>query len=676
MTVTTTTGARARELKAAAAELVEVAARIKAIGDRACAALLERDRLRSPRSAVRLLRAVTHPRGLGQAMGGGRFGAVLGRDSLAVLLAVTSLRLRISAVDADHPEVFADRETRAFVEAVGSDRDVNAARILRTMFSGRGASAALSALAPIAMEVMAMRALLDENPFNDEAGWALAAGTLPSSEPLLGVTTRAVTSWDRGDGSAERAQHEPGISPVGGPLAFLGNIATLGNDGRILIQEIGGRYVVHAPGMATGRPVNDTPQDLVGAWRNTLLGDSPYVGALLKAIDDFGVPEGAEVALVGHSEGGAAVMNLAQDALFCRRHLVTHVLAVGAPVDAKQCADPATWVASVAGKHDIVPTLDGRGAGSCFAHPEGWYVVEYADSSHVFPQCHNIRAYIANLRDDLPEALAELESRLAPYAGAVTRSQVYRVRDWARPPAGFPFLTVASRPAATSAGEVDLPFLQSSARAVVCLFAVDAGRLGSLQDVRLGRRALVALTACDHREGSAGPYREVSLSVAVHSPWQAHHLEVWRDLLAPPAHRRAGVEVLERALTSERAEVAGRELWGLPGCVTESLSDVFSLRGRLGPGVPVPVTGTVIYSRLGGVRLRSCLEVSGGARLHPLAAVRLRAGPEPHPLAIRLRALGLDGATPLATLTLPAYRSRLSPPVPLLVHDPLPEGDA
>lgn len=193
----------------------------------------------------------------------------------------------------------------------------------------------------------------------------------------------------------------------------------------------------------------------------------------------------------------------------------------------------------------------------------------------------------------------------------MTRSQVYRVRDWARPPAGFPFLTVASRPAATSAGEVDLPFLQSSARAVVCLFAVDAGRLGSLQDVRLGRRALVALTACDHREGSAGPYREVSLSVAVHSPWQAHHLEVWRDLLAPPAHRRAGVEVLERALTSERAEVAGRELWGLPGCVTESLSDVFSLRGRLGPGVPVPVTGTVIYSRLGGVRLRSCLEVSG-----------------------------------------------------------------
>ncbi|MEV0587562.1 hypothetical protein [Nonomuraea sp. NPDC050310] len=432
---------REARLKAAALELARVAERIRATGERTASALLDpvltRSALARPVSALRvhaaLLQAVTSRRGLGFAFGGtlARLGGVAGMESLARQVAVTSLRLRIAAVALTHPELLTDPATRALVDAATGDREIEAGRLLRAMVAERGASEAMSAVAPIIMEVLAARALVDENPFNDGCGWAIATGRRPDAEPLLGLATRAITRWDRGEGSATPADAPPGLTTRGGVLGFLGNIAALGTDGRVLLQEVeGGRYVLHAPGMGFGRPINDTPQDFVGAGRNAMLNDSPYVRALAKAIRAFGVPDGAPLALIGHSEGGAAVMNLAQNPAFCARYRVTHVVCVGSPIDFKVCADADTWVASITNQHDIVPALDGLGTGSCFAdlHP-GWYVVDYTHPSHRFPQCHSIGVYLADLREHLPAARAHLDEQLAAYRGAVLRSQVYRLHD-------------------------------------------------------------------------------------------------------------------------------------------------------------------------------------------------------------------------------------------------------
>lgn len=433
-----------QELKRAAAEIVAVAERIRAIGRRTAALLgdreLARSVLRAPVTGLRteraLLRAVTHRGGLGFAFGGvaGRLGGMAGQESLAAQVAVTSLRLRIDAVALEHPELMEDPTTRRLISAVIADRDLEATRTLRAMFARRGASSALSAIAPIAMEILAIRALQDENPFNDGSGWSIATGTQPEAEPLLGISTRAVTHWDTGEGSAEPAEPAPGVAEHGSLIAFLSNIAALRTDGRVLLQAIEGRdsvvrYVVHAPGMDLGSPVNDTPQDFVGAGRNAMLGDSPYVRSLAKAIAAFQVPAGAEVALIGHSEGGAAVMNLAQDAGFCARYRVTHAVCVGSPIDFKVCADPRTWVASITNQHDIVPALDGVGAGTCFdLHPD-WYVVDYTEPSHRFPQCHSIAVYLADLRDLLHEERSHIDDQISRYHGRVTRSQTYRLRD-------------------------------------------------------------------------------------------------------------------------------------------------------------------------------------------------------------------------------------------------------
>ncbi|GAA4082002.1 hypothetical protein [Nonomuraea soli] len=429
-----------RTLRRAAAELAAIADRIRAISERTSATLTDprmaRRAAARPWSAAEaytaLLRAATHPRGLGFAFGGlpARLGGMVGLESLGRHVAVTSLRLRIAAVAVGHPELLTDPGTSRLIDAVTGDRDIATGTIMRAMIAERGASEAMSAVAPIAMEVLAARALLDENPFNDGAGWAIATGRQPDAEPLFGLATRAITRWDRGEGAAAPVAPPPGLAEHGGVLSFLGNVAVLGTDGRVLLQELdNGRYVVHAPGMGFGRPINDSPQDFVGAGRNAMLGDSPYVRALAKAIAAFGVPQGARVALVGHSEGGAAVMNLAQNPAFCARYHVTHVVAVGSPIDFKVCADPATWVASITNQHDIVPALDGVGTGGCFdLHPD-WYVVDYTHPSHRFPQCHSIAVYLADLRDLLTDERRAIDTELSAYQGAVVRGQVYRLHD-------------------------------------------------------------------------------------------------------------------------------------------------------------------------------------------------------------------------------------------------------
>src|SRR5690606_41884837 len=115
----------------------------------------------------------------------------------------------------------------------------------------------------------------------------------------------------------------------------------------------------------------------------------------------------------------------AQAPRLAARHTVTPAIAVGSPVDFKRPADPRTWVASVTNQHDIVPTLDGQGAGTCFDPRPGWYVVHEADPTHLLPLCHGLAQHIRHLAHHLPQARDHNGTRPTPHRGPADRTHAY-----------------------------------------------------------------------------------------------------------------------------------------------------------------------------------------------------------------------------------------------------------
>ncbi|MEU6999786.1 hypothetical protein [Nonomuraea sp. NPDC046570] len=703
-------GDAAALLREAARELVEIGVAIHDVAAHATAALTDRVALgalpRAPAAGYQaqraLMRAVTNGDGLGYAPAGGRLatlaarvGAMTGAESLAVRVLTTSLRLRIAAVVLDHPELAGDAMLGRLIEAAAADRDLEAIRALRALLRDRGAVRTLSGLAPIFGEVLALRALLDENPLNDAAAWLIATGKgYATADPITGMSNRAVAVLDTGEGAARRvdlsAAEAARLNSHGSLLGFLRNISEVGTTGRMLIQSVEGpdgvvRHVVQVPGMRAGRPDNASPQDLLGAFSSAVLDSSPYSRALAKAIDDYGLPQGAELALIGHSSGGAAIMNLVQDAKFCARYTVTHAVAVGSPIDFKKPADPRTWVASVTNQHDIIPTLDGQGAGGCFdLHPD-WYVVDYYDSTHLFPLCHGIEHYIANIADDLPGARDVIDGRLGPYRGVVVRAQAYLLFDRVPYPEGFPFLTVPTYPADTSQGAVELPIRCQNGSSLTAYFASDPGAAAGLLEgtglgpaVQVGGRALVAVHAAWNRRTSLGGYREVHLGVVVPDPWRSGSLRVWPDLLRNADRRRSGTFLAGSVVDSAAVCAVAPHLWGAEPYLAPlefrltargarvAVGGLVTLCGLLGPGLPASDRDLVGYAGRAGNTLRSCVRTRGSCRVHPLPRVRLTVGQADHPLVRQLHELGLDGARPLLCLSAIARQTLRGAGVPVL----------
>ncbi|MFF4850818.1 hypothetical protein [Streptomyces sp. NPDC001194] len=390
-----------------------------------------------------LLRTITDPEGLGWAPRGrglARVGRLAGvftsRESLAVSLAVTGLKARIRAAAVTHPELLADPDTARVLRAVREDRQREAVRVFRSILAARGAERTFALLAPAFADVLAWNALTDENPLNDGAGWEIATGrTLTGTEPILGVSARVWAFLDRGPGRAEPLVPSPALAgrlDTSGTIAgYVRNIGAVGTDGTLLVQQVVGpdgvqRYVVHLAGMSG---VSDkSPQDLLGAVHAVARPATPYSRAVAKALRVL-IPSGCELALVGHSLGGITAMNLAADRDFCGIHQVTHVVAIGSPVDGKRPADPRTRVYSLVNEHDVVPGLEGRSSVSAYALPEQFTEFTWTDDTHAFPLCHAAERYAHNLEHEVPEASAHVDAALAPFRGRVTDARFFRLYD-------------------------------------------------------------------------------------------------------------------------------------------------------------------------------------------------------------------------------------------------------
>ncbi|MEV6838461.1 acetoacetate decarboxylase family protein [Streptomyces sp. NPDC051133] len=684
-------------LRRSAWDVLDVAEGIRAVSART-GALLSAPALgvfarHRPRTALAarwaLLRALTHgqglsgpartvPLGMGHLLGAA--GEALGRESLAALTAVTALRLRIAAVLVDHPELARDPGMRRLTAAVAAHRDPDAVRALRALFRDQGARRALAGLAPLMPELHELRALLGEEAGNGRTGASPAAGPGPSAgpPPVTDASRRA------GEGAAEAVdlteQERQVVATEGSLLGYLRNIEVVSADGRILVQNVRGpdgvvRYVVQAPGRAPGRPRDDSPQDVAGTRRGPAPTGSPYTRSLLPALRDYGIPQGADLALIGHGEGGTALLDLARDPEFCRAYRVTHVVAVGSPLGDDKPADPRTWLAGVSNQHDILAVPDGHGTGGPFApHPHRYEVV-YPGPTREFPHVHLLRSYIEHLRTVVPEAREVVDEALTPYRGPIVRTQAYRLRNRVHPPEGHPFLTVPTSSVPTAAGPVDVPVRYYDSSAAHLCYAVDAvAARGLLPDVpwmtpsRLGRRALAVLSLYEHRCSTIGPYTEVALSVAVHDLWRPHRHDVAADLLRRTDLRRTGRYVVSLAVTSDEARVVAQEIWGQPAMRMTADSDLtgrriavrspdlgLTVEARLGPGVRGPEADWVLYGRRGESTVRTLVRTHGRPRLHPGTGVRLRlhtAAAEP--LAGALRRLGVQAARPLFVLTCPS----------------------
>ncbi|MBZ0236221.1 MAG: acetoacetate decarboxylase family protein, partial [Deltaproteobacteria bacterium] len=229
------------------------------------------------------------------------------------------------------------------------------------------------------------------------------------------------------------------------------------------------------------------------------------------------------------------------------------------------------------------------------------------------------------------------------------------------------FFDVPRTTAMTSAGPVELPILYHEVSHVLALFR---GRRRAVEDLLvgtglqpalgLGGDAVLALACYQYRKTSIGAYNEVGVATFVKpTGWPTPRLAV-ADLYRPVDARATGAYVIDLPVTTAIANAGGRELWGYPKFVTDisfqldrtrfecAVADptggasIMMLAGRLGLGVPAPPMSVVTFSNRRDELVRTHVNVRGAVRARGGGGLRLVVGASRHPMAERLRRLGLD----------------------------------
>lgn len=396
-------------------------------------------------TALSCVRALTSPAGLGFGANGGVVGElariagnVTHRRPAAVAMAVDAFALRIEAATLAHPNLDSAHARRLTGAVVAGDR-IEALRALHALVERLGVTRALTTVSPVVMELLALTGLLDENPVNDEFSWVTLAGGTPTTDPLLGLPSSLLQYLNPGPGRAERAEPDPILAKVLGTsrndiVSYVNDIGALGNHGLVLLRRVAcadgaERHVLLLPGTSFGGLRNSTPQDLVGAFDGLLRTDTTYTRAAKKLLLRAGVPAGSELMLVGHSLGGLTAMNLASDVDVASEYRITHVIALGSPIDGKRPADHTTRVISLVNEHDVIPMLDGRGPASPNDTPDGWLELAWLDESYDYPLSHAPQAYSDSLRGELAHYRDQVNGLIRTYDGEITANQPYMLRD-------------------------------------------------------------------------------------------------------------------------------------------------------------------------------------------------------------------------------------------------------
>lgn len=170
---------------------------------------------------------------------------------------------------------------------------------------------------------------------------------------------------------SDPAQNGHRSTPVPSSLAqIMGGVTAAYDDGgkagtpdaavRITAVDKGNgpAYIVTIPGTSEWNVRSGSnPMDTVGNLSSAAGNMSTASQAVEMAMRQAGIPSGAPVMLVGHSQGGMTAANLAADPEFRSRFNVTNVMAYGSPIDSTRIPSD---VKTLALQHpfDVVPRLD------------------------------------------------------------------------------------------------------------------------------------------------------------------------------------------------------------------------------------------------------------------------------------------------------------------------------
>jgi len=263
-----------------------------------------------------------------------------------------------------------------------------------------------------------------------------------SVDPVFGIPlAAAVPRSERDGGSVSISRYSPtwGRQPPSSISSMLGEIGDLENqsEASIAVQRIVGhdgvaRYLVVLSGMRNLASTQD-PEDLMGATAATVDTRTNYVTCVREALDTVLVPVGAQVLLVGHSQGGIVAMDLAGDPAFNGgRVRVAQVIAAGSPISSKEVAPGSgTRVLSIENVNDIVTHLDA-------ADPQAQHqsvdrlVYRFAVDEHDVVANHDVRLYsreAAALTDSPNPLMIDVQADVQPFLEGTATTTVFTLHD-------------------------------------------------------------------------------------------------------------------------------------------------------------------------------------------------------------------------------------------------------
>jgi pimeloyl-ACP methyl ester carboxylesterase len=263
-----------------------------------------------------------------------------------------------------------------------------------------------------------------------------------SVDPVFGLPlAAAVPRSEREGGSVSISRYLPtwGRQPPSSISSMLGEIGDLENqpEASIAVQRIVGhdgvaRYVVALSGMRNLTSTQD-PEDLIGAVAATVGTRTNYVTCVREALDTVLVPVGAQVLLVGHSQGGIVAMDLAGDPAFNgARVRVTQVIAAGSPISSKQVAPGSgTRVLSIENVNDIVTHLDAVDP-PAKQQSVDHLVYRFAVDEHDVVANHDVRLYsreAAALADSPNPLMIDVQTDLEPFLAGSATTTVFTLHD-------------------------------------------------------------------------------------------------------------------------------------------------------------------------------------------------------------------------------------------------------
>ncbi len=253
------------------------------------------------------------------------------------------------------------------------------------------------------------------------------------------------------------------------------------------------------------------------------------------------------------------------------------------------------------------------------------------------------------------------------------------------------FFQVPRAPFKTSIGNIELPILYYDVNLLIAFYIVEPERaITALRNTDLeplcfyNGKSLVALALFEYKDTTVGIYNEVGLAIGVKEKGKKVSyptLQLFKLLLKTnPQNIPIGFYILHLPVTTKKANVAGREIWGYPKFITEiplkfdlenshfigSVKDpnnkksIFELEGKLKKGIPIPAFDLITYTYFENQLIRTIIDVSGNFHFSFTSSFRLKNIESNHPMAETIKALGIDHHDSYAVMYSTNWQSRLN----------------